>query len=170
MALSFDDYKKRIEAMGASVPKIFNAFSKQAAIHFRNEAVAETDRQGLVDTGNYRRNWNGQAFKEGDDYGVICSNEVEYASWLEEGHGLRGINENRKYKIKRPNQIDIPKVRYKGHFVGRAALEDTRATLLIEMDKELDILFTMKDANVDRATAKKWTGHTGRSMWNKKPD
>jgi hypothetical protein len=152
MSLSFDDYKKRIEAMGESVPKIFNAFSKQAAIHFRNEAVAETDRQGLVDTGNYRRNWNGEAFQEGDDYGVICSNEVNYASHLEYGHKLR----NGK--------------RWKGRFVGRAALEDTRATLLIEMDKELDILFTMKDANVDRATAKKWTGHTGRSTWNKKPD
>lgn len=150
MTLSFDDFEKRLKAMGENSEKVFESAAKKAAIHFRNTAIKYTDEEKLVDTGNYRRNWNAEVFEASKDtYGIACSNSVEYASFLEEGHKLR----NGK--------------RWKGKFVGRNSIEDTRATLLIELDKEIDILFTMKDANVDRITARRWTGHTGPSSWNK---
>ena len=150
MALSFSDYEKRLEAMGENVDKVFKSAAKKAAIHFRNTAIKYTDEEKLVDTGNYKRSWNAEVFKPDKvTYAILCTNTADYASHLEWGHKLR----NGK--------------RWKGKFVGRNSIEDTRATLLIELDKEIDILFTMKDANVDRITARRWTGHTGPSSWNK---
>lgn len=120
----FDDYKKKLEEIEADVPKIFKKVAKMGAVKFRNEAVKITDREGLVDTGNYRRNWHGQAIEpEPEVYGIACTNGVEYASHLEYGHKMR----NGK--------------RWKGRFVGREAINETLYYCIKKLDDIFDKLF-----------------------------
>ena len=143
----FEEYAKKLEELGENVPKVFNTVAKKGAIHARNTAIEITNREGLVDTGAYRRNWNGESGKtKNDTYAITLENSMEYASHLEYGHKLRGINENRKYKIKRPWNIDVPNVRYKGFFVGARTLVDTEGytlNLLFEEIINLLILFIL---------------------------
>lgn len=156
MSLSFDDYFKKLEGIGENAPKIFKTVAKKGAIHARNEAVNNTDRFGLVDTGAYRRNWNGEPVQfDKNTYGITLQNTMEYASWLEEGHGLRGINENRKYKIKRPENIDVPKVRYKGFFVGKLALIDTEGWAILELKDEFDVAFKAQKYGMSKSEVRK---------------
>lgn len=117
----FDDYAKKLEALNADVPKIFEKVAKKGAIKFRQEAIKKTDSEGLVDTGNYRRNWQGKAIEiNPETHAIICSNNVEYASHLEYGHKLR----NGKL--------------YKGHFVGDLSMQEANYYCIQQLDKELN--------------------------------
>lgn len=121
----FDDYAKKLKNIGANVPKVFKKVAKLGANKFRNEAVKITDREKLVDTGNYRRNWNGEAIEpEQGVYGIAGINTVDYASHLEYGHKLRNGG------------------RWKGRFVGREALEETEFYCLEQLDKTFEKLYT----------------------------
>lgn len=122
----FDEYLKKLESIEANVPKVFKTIAKKGAIHARNEAVKLTDQERLVDTGNYRRNWNGEAIEpQKEVYGIILENGVEYASFLEDGHKLR----NGK--------------RWKGRKVGERALQyETRFYCLDLLNKMFEKLYT----------------------------
>lgn len=134
----FDDYAKKLEALGENVPQIFKGVAKKGAVHFRNEAVKGTDREELVDTGNYRRSWNGEAVDLGnDEYGIACSNNVEYASHLEYGHKLR----NGK--------------RWRGRFVGTTARQETEGSCLLELFREIQIAMTAKKLGISKSEARK---------------
>ena len=117
----FDSYAKKLEALKADVPKIFEKVAKKGAIKFVNTAQNRTDKEGLVDTGYYKRNWQAQAIEPmPDTYGILVSNNAEYASFLEYGHKLR----NGK--------------RWKGRFIGDLSLGDTEFYCLEQLDKELE--------------------------------
>lgn len=86
----FDDYAKKLEELGADVPKTFETVAKKGAIHFENAAKEITDKERLVDTGAYRRNWNGEYFKPDEkSYAIACQNTMEYASYLEDGYNIK---------------------------------------------------------------------------------
>ena len=51
----FEDYAKKLEAIEANTSKIFEKVAKKGAIKFVKEAKERTDKEGLVDTGNYKR-------------------------------------------------------------------------------------------------------------------
>lgn len=90
MTLSFNDYAKKLEALNENVPAIFKQVAGRGAVHFRNEAVAQTDKAGAVDTGAYKRNWEAVAVDFGnDEYGIVGYNGMEYASWLEDGYDIK---------------------------------------------------------------------------------
>ena len=138
MSLSFDDYAKKIEALGENMPAIFKQVAGRSAVHAQNLAVELTDREKLVDTGAYRRNWNAETVKDNKDYGVALQNNMEYASYLEEGHALR----NGK--------------RWNGRFVGKRALGETEAFALIELQYEFDVAMTAKKYNISKGEARKY--------------
>lgn len=134
----FDEYAKKLEALGEDVPQIFKNVAKRGAIHFRNEAVKITDREELVDTGNYRRNWNGEAVGLGnDEYGIACSNNVEYASHLEYGHKLRNGR------------------RWRGRFVGTQAMQETEGFCLLELFREIKIAMASKQTGISKSEVRK---------------
>lgn len=86
----FDKYAEKLKKLEADVPKIFEKVAKDGAIKFVNEAKKRTDKEKLVDTSNYKRNWNAQAVEPmPETYGVQCNNSVEYASFLEYGYVLK---------------------------------------------------------------------------------
>ena len=94
----FDEYVKKLKDIKANVPEVFEKVAKHGAIHFRNEAVKRTDKEGLGDTGAYKRNWEAVAVEfDKETYGVIGYNGIEYASFLEDG-----------YKIKKEHFVPFP--------------------------------------------------------------
>ena len=116
----FDAYAKKLKELEQDVPAIFEKVAKRGAIKFVKEAKNRTDAEKLVDTGAYKRSWHAQAIEPAPEvYGVLCENDMEYASHLEFGHKLR----NGK--------------RWKGRFVGRNALDDTHVYCIEEFDKEV---------------------------------
>ena len=134
----FDEYAKKLEELGENVPKIFKKVSKKGAIHARNEAVNTTDRLGLVDTGAYRRNWNGEPLQiDENTYGVALQNSMEYASFLEDGHKTRGGG------------------RYPAQKVGALALIDTEGWALLELKDELDVALKAKKYGISKSEVRK---------------
>ena len=155
----FDDYAKKLKDIGADVPAVFETVAKNGAIKARNEAVKITDKEKLVDTGNYRRNWHGKAVELSNEaYGVQLENGVEYASHLEYGYSIKKDHfvpfEKMKgtpkakalvndFKSKYPNAKGfIAKARrFKGRFIGRQALDETRYYCIQKLDETFDKLF-----------------------------
>jgi hypothetical protein len=118
---SFKDFAKRLEDLQQDVPKIFEKVAKKGAIKFVNEAKARTDKEGLVDTGAYKRSWQAQTIEPMPEiYGVECKNNMEYASHLEYGHKLR----NGK--------------RWKGRFVGDLSMNEARYYCMQQLQKAID--------------------------------
>lgn len=120
----FDEYRKKLEDIGANSDKVFKKVAKQGANFFQKEAVRLTDQEQLVDTGTYRRNWTGEQAEIAGEQAIIGANPIEYASFLEEGHKLR----NGK--------------RWKGRFVGRRAMDELRYYCIKRLDDLFDKLFT----------------------------
>lgn len=121
----FDEYAKKLKDIQANVPAVFERIAKQGAVKARNEAVKITDKEKLVDTGAYKRNWHAEGVEVATDtYGVTLINSMEYASHLEYGHKLR----NGK--------------RWKGRFVGRQAIDETRYYCLVKLDDMFQKLYT----------------------------
>ena len=116
----FDDYAKKLKELHADIPDIFENVAKTGALRFRKEAVKLTDKEKLVDTGNYRRNWNAESgLIAPETYAIEASNNVDYASHLEYGHKLRNGG------------------RWAGRFVGRRALDNTQFYCLEQLENEL---------------------------------
>lgn len=120
----FDEYRKKLEDIGANSDKVFKKVAKQGAIFFQKEAVRLTDQEKLVDTGTYKRNWTGEQAEIEGEQAIIGANPIEYASFLEEGHKLR----NGK--------------RWRGRFAGRRAFDETRYYCIKKLDDLFDKLFT----------------------------
>lgn len=174
MTLSFNNYAKKLEALGENVPKIFKAVAGRGAKHFVGEAVRETDRAGAVDTGAYRRNWNAEVVEfEKGKYGIVCTNSMEYASFLEDGYNIdkahfvpfdkmQGSPKTNQiinsFKTRYPNAkgfIAKPR-RFKGLKIGRSAVNDTEAYMLLELFDEVDIAMLRKQEGLTRREAKKY--------------
>lgn len=139
MTLSFKDYAKKLEALGENVPAIFKQVAGRGAVHAENTAKQLTDKEKLVDTGAYRRNWNAEGVElEKDVYAITLQNSMDYASHLEQGHRLR----NGK--------------RWQGRFVGARTLSDTEGEVILTLQEEIDIAMTQQKFGLSRAEAKKY--------------
>lgn len=116
----FGEFRRDLEKYTKETPKIFEKTAKYGARKFVNEAKDLTDKEGLVDTGNYERNWFADAETLGNINIVNCENNVDYASHLEWGHKLRNGE------------------RYKGHFIGQRAMDEAEFKCLEKLQDELD--------------------------------
>jgi len=134
----FDDYTKKLEELGANTPKVFRSVALWGAKYAEKTAKKITDNEGLVDTGNYKRNWFAQRIKpEKSIYGILLENNADYASHLELGHKTRNGG------------------RVKGRFVGRQTIIDTEGSVLLKLREEIEILLLQKRTGMLRAEAKK---------------
>ncbi len=135
----FEDYAKRLEELGANSPKVFKSVALWGAKYAEKTAKNITDKEGLVDTGNYKRNWFAERIEpQKDIYGIILENGSDYASHLEYGHKIIGGG------------------RFKGRFVGKQALNDTEGSVLLKLREEIDILMLQKKHGLSRSEAKKY--------------
>lgn len=110
---------QKLKELGKDVPQVFDIAAKKSAIQFVKAAKDITDEEGLVDTGNYKRNWYADATVIGNEHVIYCENSAEYASHLEEGHKLKNGG------------------RYRGRFVGRRALDKAFSFCIDFLDKEI---------------------------------
>lgn len=106
------------------VPSIFEKVAKKAGIKFVNEAKEKTDKEGLVDTGAYKRSWHADIGEIKQKFWVIRGlNSMDYASHLEWGHKTRNGGKT------------------KGFFVGKYALKKAKEYAHKELQKELGSLY-----------------------------
>lgn len=173
MTLSFKDFEEKFKALGENVPKMFKTVAGRSAKNFEREAVRETDRAKAVDTGAYKRNWNAEVIELNNEYGIVCMNSMEYASFLEDGYEIRnkhfvpfdvmqGSPKTQSliasFKAKYPNAkgfIAKPR-RFKGLKIGRIAFNDTEAFALMELKEEFDIAMFAKKYNISKGEARKY--------------
>lgn len=126
MSKNFEEFTKKLQNIEGVVPEKFLKVAKKAGIKFVNEAKDLTDENGLVDTGNYKRNWhtdigiigNGKAFV------IKCQNPTEYSNHLEYGHKIKGTDKKTK-----------------GYFVGKLAMKAAREFAIEQLGEELGNLF-----------------------------
>ena len=124
---NFQEFNKKLKKAEGLIPELFEKTAKKAGIMFVNNAKDETDKVGLVDTGNYKRNWTTDIGTQANKYWIVkCYNPVEYASFLEYGHKLR----NGK--------------RWRGQFVGTRSLKIARNFAIKELRHELGDLYEGK--------------------------
>lgn len=112
---------KKLKELGQDVPKIFENAAQKGAIKFVNVAKDITDEEGLVKTGNYKRNWYADATTVGDKHIIYCENSADYASHLEEGHKTTSGG------------------RVKGYFVGRRAIDKAFSYCIDLLDKAIAV-------------------------------
>ena len=124
MPKNFEQFYKKMQKAEGLVPSIFEKVAKKAGIKFVNEAKDLTDKEKLVITGNYKRNWHTDIGNPGGKFWVVkCMNSADYASHLEYGHKLRNGKE------------------WKGRFVGKQAKEKAEQFAIDELTNELGDLF-----------------------------
>lgn len=155
----FDEYAKKLETIHANVPKIFKFVATKGAIFAVNTAKKITDKEGLIDTGNYKRNWFADVIEpEKNIYGVQLANNTEYATHLEYGYTLtkdrfipfdkmEGTPKTKsliaKLKAKYPNAKGFIRKagKYKGKFVGQQTLDETNYYCIQQLDNAFDAAF-----------------------------
>lgn len=170
----FDEYAKKIEELGANSPKVFKTVALWGAKYAENTAKNITDKEGTVDTGNYKRNWSAHRIEpQKDIYGITLENNTEYASFLEDGYVLKkdyfvpfdkmeGTPKTQafiaRFKAKYPNAKGFTRKagRYKGHKVGRQALVDTEGTVLLRLREEIETLMLQKKHSLSHSEAIKY--------------
>lgn len=170
----FEDYAKRIEEIGADAPKVFKTVALWGAKYAEETAINFTDEENAVDTGNYKSNWFAERIEpEKNIYGILLENNVEYASFLEDGYVLEknhfvpfdkmeGSPKTQaliaKIKAKYPNAKGFTRKagRYKALKIGRRTLDDTHGTVLVKLREEIEILMLQKKHGLSRSEAKKY--------------
>ncbi len=121
---NFEQFNKDMHETEDVIPQIFEKVAKKAALLFVNEAKDITDKEKLVDTGSYKRNWTGDIANPGKKFWTIKGfNPMNYASHLEYGHKLKNGG------------------KWKGRFVGTQAIEKAKEFAEEELKKELGSLW-----------------------------
>lgn len=170
----FKEYAKRLEDLSVDVPKVFKHVAQRGAVNFRNEAVRLTDKERKVDIGAYKGAWNAEVIEIGKgEYGIVCMNDMEYASFIEDGYSIekqhfvpfdkmKGSPKTsaliNSFKTKYPNAkgfIAKPR-RVKGLKIGKRAFNDTEGAVILYLREEIEIAMAQKKYGLSRSEAKKY--------------
>lgn len=154
----FARFNKDMKRAEGYIGQIFEEVAQKAGIIFVNKAKTITREEGLVDTGNYRRNWTTDIAVIDNKYRVIGYNPIEYASHLEYGYKLKkdqfipfdkmeGTPQTKafiaRFKAKYPNAKGFIRKagRYKGKFVGTQAIKEAQEYAVNKLKDQLGDLF-----------------------------
>ena len=121
---NFEQFNKAMQETEGVIPQIFEKVAKKAALKFVNEAKEITNKERLVDTGSYKRNWTGDVSNPAKKFWTVKGfNPMNYASYLEYGHRLQNGG------------------RWEGRFVGTLAIKKAEEFAVEELKKELGDLW-----------------------------
>lgn len=68
--------------------KIAHQVQMKVAQRIAQLAIRKVKKMTPVDTGDLRNNWKYEVIKKGDSYIIIIYNQLEYASFVENGHRI----------------------------------------------------------------------------------
>jgi hypothetical protein len=158
----FDDYALKLERLQEEIPQVFETAAGKGAVHFVNHAQKLTTNYEKVDTGNYRRNWEAVPIETNkNEWHVVCSNSVEYASLLEDGYEIKkahfvpfdkmqGTTKSnslmRDFKSKYPNAkgfIAKPR-RFKGLKIGLQSMQELQKYVQTGLRNTIKKVFEQK--------------------------
>ena len=82
--------QQKLQALERDIPEIMDRIVVQEGIYARDQARKICKEDGIVNTGNYRRNFKSgtKAIRAGRAYKIDVYNNLDYAGHLE--HGFRG--------------------------------------------------------------------------------
>ena len=83
-------FQKALEALQNDIPEIMDRIVVQEGMYARDQARKICKEDGIVNTGNYRRNFKSgtKAIRAGNVYKIDVYNNLDYAGHLE--YGFRG--------------------------------------------------------------------------------
>lgn len=170
----FEEYAKKLDKLTGDAPKVFKAVANWGAKKVVNLAKEYTDEYELFVTGNYKRNWFAEVIEpEKEVYGITLENNVEYASFLEDGYKIKkdyfvpfdkmeGTPKTKafiaRFKAKYPNAKGFIRKagKYKGQKTGRMALDAVEGEVLIKLHDGIRILMFAQKYGLTRSEAKKY--------------
>lgn len=76
--------KENMAALTKATAKVHMKVAKQLA----QMAIRRVKKMTPVDQGDLRDNWKSHIIKKGDTYTIIIYNQIEYASFVENGHRI----------------------------------------------------------------------------------
>ena len=120
----FARFNKDMQKATGYIGQMFEEVAQLAGINFVNNAKTLTKQEGLIDTGNYRRNWSTDIDVLGKTYQIVGFNPIKYASHLEYGHKIKGSNK-----------------RFKGRFIGTQAIYEAQEYAVNELKKRLGDMY-----------------------------
>ena len=102
----FEDLAKTVKSFAKDYHNFLDDFLTKQGM----ECMANTKRRTPVDTGRLRNAWKVSGpFRKGDDRYVVIHNNVEYASFVEDGHKVTNNSGN----------LSVPEVTARGKKTGR---------------------------------------------------
>ncbi|MBG9657823.1 HK97 gp10 family phage protein [Cytobacillus firmus] len=87
MGFQFDDMLRLKQSL-VELNKTSHQIHMKVAKRIAQLAIRKVKKMTPVDTGDLRNNWKSEVIKKGDNYIIVIYNQVEYASFVENGHRI----------------------------------------------------------------------------------
>ncbi|MBG9548345.1 HK97 gp10 family phage protein [Cytobacillus firmus] len=87
MGFQFDDMLRLKQSL-VELNKTSHQIHMKVAKRIAQLAIRKVKKMTPVDTGDLRNNWKSDVIKKGDNYIIVIYNQVEYASFVENGHRI----------------------------------------------------------------------------------
>lgn len=135
MAVDHSDliaFQKELEALQNDIPEIMDRIVVQEGMYARDQARKICKEDGIVNTGNYRRNFKSgtKAIRAGNVYKIDVYNNLDYAGHLEygfRGHWVPGYWDGNSFVYVKGYREGGMYVKFTpGHYTLKRAIENTK--------------------------------------------
>ena len=125
-------FQKALEALQTDIPEIMDRIVVQEGMYARDRARKICKEDGIVNTGNYRRNFKSgtKAIRAGNVYKIDVYNNLDYAGHLEysfRGHWVPGYWDGNSFVYVKGYREGGMYVKFTpGHYTLKRAIENTK--------------------------------------------
>lgn len=135
MAVDHSDliaFQKELEALQNDIPEIMDRIVVQEGMYARDQARKICKEDGIVNTGNYRRNFKSgtKAIRAGNVYKIDVYNNLDYAGHLENGfrgHWVPGYWDGNSFVYVKGYREGGIYVKFTpGHYTLKRAIDNTK--------------------------------------------
>lgn len=125
-------FQESLQALERDIPEIMDKIVVQEGIYARDQARKICKEDGIVNTGDYRRNFKSgtKAIRSGNDYKIDVFNNLDYAKPLEygfRGHFVPGHWEGNSFVYQKYDPEGGMYVEFTpGHYTLKRAIENTK--------------------------------------------
>lgn len=134
--------QQKLQALERDIPEIMDRIVVQEGIYARDQALKICKEDGIVNTGNYRRNFKSgtKAIRTGRAYKIDVYNNLDYAGHLEHGfrgHFVPGHWEGSSFVYQRNDPEGGMFVKFTpGHYTLKRAIENTKKSQDRRIERE----------------------------------